>query len=98
MPAHYGLRPDDGERVACVRKQPANPSKQEPVCGREWQSACLPPAQHNDLLPKHEDFCFQRRSRSKQIDDEAKYQSDEIRHPAQRRPILYVTPTGFNLR
>jgi hypothetical protein len=26
-----------------------------------------------------------------QIDDEAKYQSDEIRHRAQRRPILYVT-------
>src|SRR5215216_8163047 len=86
MPAHSGLRPDDGERVACARKQPANPSKQEPVCGREWKSGCLTPTHHNDLLPKHEDFCFQRRSRSKQIDDEAKYQSDEsdIRHGVAR--------------
>ena len=98
MPAHYGLRPDDGERVASLWKQPADPTKDEPVCGHEWQSGWLTPAQHDDLLPKQEDFRFQRRSWSKQIDDEAKYQSDEIRHPAQRRPILYVTPTGFNLR
>src|SRR5215204_3700934 len=98
MPAHYGLRPDDGERVASLRKQPADPTKYQPVCGREWKSGCLTPTQHNDLLPKHEDFCFQRRSRSKQIDDEAKYQPDEIRHQAQGRPILYATPTEFNLR
>src|SRR5215211_5832713 len=97
MPAHYGLRPDDGE-PARVRKQPVDPTEHQPVCGREWKSGCLTPTQHNDLLPEHEDFCFQRRSRSKQIDDELKYQSDEIRHPAQRRPILYVTPTEFNLR
>jgi hypothetical protein len=30
-------------------------------------------------------FCFQRRSRPKQIDDGTKYQSDEIQHQAQRR-------------
>jgi len=62
MPAHYGLRPDDGERVACARKQPADPTKHQPVCGHELKSGRLTPAQHNDLLPKHEDFCFQRRS------------------------------------
>jgi hypothetical protein len=48
------------------------------------------PPQHNDLLPKHEYFCFQRHSRPKQIDDETKYQSDEIQHQAQRRPILLI--------
>src|SRR5215204_7353078 len=69
MPAHYGLRPDDGERVARVRKQPADPTKQQPVRGHEWQSGRLSPAEHNDLLPKHEDFRFQRRSRPKQIDE-----------------------------
>ena len=51
-----------------------------------------------DLLPKHEDFCFQRGPRSNQIDDETEYQSDEIQRPVQRRPILYAMPTGFNLR
>ena len=68
------------------------------VCGHERQSGWLASAQNVDLLPKHEDFCFQRRPRSKQIDDETKYQSDETQHPAQRRPILYDMPTGFNLR
>src|SRR5215204_5692111 len=65
---------------------------------KKWKPHCLTPTQHNDLLPKHEGFCFQRRSRSKQIDDEPKYKPDETRHSAHRGPILYVTPTGFNLR
>ena len=72
--------------------------KHQPVRGHKRQSGRFTPTQHNDLLPKHEDFCFQRRSRPKQIDDEAKYQPDENQHPAQRRPILYAAPTGFNLR
>src|SRR5205814_9908704 len=29
---------------------------------------------------------------------ETGYQSDEVQHPAQRRPIPYAVPTGFNLR
>jgi hypothetical protein len=62
MPAHDALRADNGERVATLRKQAANPTKNQPVCGREWKSGCLTPTQHNDLLPKHEDFCVQRRS------------------------------------
>jgi hypothetical protein len=72
------LWPYDGERVANIRKQPADPTEYQPVRGHEWQSGRFTPAQHGDLLPKHEDFCFQRRSRPKQIDDETKYQSDKI--------------------
>jgi hypothetical protein len=34
--------------------------------------------QHNDLLPKHQDFCFQRGSRPEQIDDESKDQPEEV--------------------
>ena len=98
MPANDGLRSYDGEGVAAVRKQPADPAQHHPVRGHEPQSGWLASAQNVDLLPKHDDFCFQRRPRSNQIDDETEYQSDEIQHPAQRRPILYVMPTGFNLR
>jgi hypothetical protein len=96
MPSHYRLRPYDGERTAGVRKKLADPAKDQPVCCRERQSVWFTPAQHSNLLPKHEDFCFQRRSRSKQIGDKTKDQSEEIKHPAQRRPILYTTPIGFN--
>ena len=98
MPAHDSLGSYHGEGVAGVRKDPAGPAQHQPVCSHEWQSGWLTSSQNRDLLPKHEDFCFQRRPRSKQIDDETEYQSDEIQHPAQRRPILYAMPTGFNLR
>ena len=52
------------------------------------------PAQHNDLLPKHQDLCFQRRPRSKRIADETE---DHLKRPnirRHRRPILCATPTG----
>jgi gentisate 1,2-dioxygenase len=75
-----------------------DPSQHQPIRGPKGPSGRFRPPQHNDLLPKHKDFCFQRRSRPKQIDDETKYQSDENQHQAQRRPILYAAPTGFNLR
>ena len=52
------------------------------------------PAQHNDLLPKHQDLCFQRRPRSKQIADETEDQFEETQYPSHRRPILCATPTG----
>jgi hypothetical protein len=98
VPAHNGLRPYDGERVASVWKQSACPSQHQPIRGHKGPSGRFRPPQHNDLLPKHKDFCFQRRSRPKQIDNETKYQPDENQHQAQRRPILYAAPTGFNLR
>ena len=38
-----------------------------------------------NLLPKHQDLSFQRRPRSKWIEDETEDQFDETQHPAQRR-------------
>src|SRR5262245_5910022 len=32
------FRPDDGERVASMRKQPAEPTKNQSVSDQEWQS------------------------------------------------------------
>jgi hypothetical protein len=60
VPAQNGFRPDDGERVASIRKQPADPTKNQSVSDQEWQSRWPTSAQHQDLLPKREDFCFQR--------------------------------------
>lgn len=96
--AAFSLSSDDGERVPGTRKQLADPGKNHPVCGSERRSDWFTPAQHNDLLPKYDDSRFQRRSRPEQVNDKTKYQSSEIQHSAQRRPIRYATPTGFNLR
>jgi hypothetical protein len=70
MPVHNGLRPDDGECVAGVWKEPTDPPQDQLLCGNEWRSDRLGPAQQDDLLPKHKDFCLQRCSRSKQIGEE----------------------------
>jgi hypothetical protein len=88
MPVHNGLRPDDGECVAGVWKEPTDPPQDQLLCGNEWRSDRLGPAQQDDLLPKHKDFCLQRCSRSKQIGEETKCQPDDSQHPAQLRPIL----------
>jgi hypothetical protein len=81
MPAHDGLRSYHGQCGAGIRKQPADPTQHRFVCGHERKSGWPTSAQHGDLLPKHEDFCCQRRLRSKQIDNETGYQSDEAKHP-----------------
>jgi hypothetical protein len=72
MPAHDGLRSYNGEGLAAAGKQSADPAQQQPVCGHERQSVWLTSAQNRDLLPKYDDFYFQRRPRSKQIDDKTK--------------------------
>jgi hypothetical protein len=41
----------------------------------------LPRRKNIDLLPKHVDFCLERRPRSNQIDSKTEYQSDEAQHP-----------------
>ena len=61
MPAHHRLRPNDGKCITGIWKQPADPAQNQPVAGREWQPAYPTPAQHNDLLPEHQDLSFQRR-------------------------------------
>jgi hypothetical protein len=96
VPAH--VRSYHGQCGTGVRIQPADPSQHQFVYGHERKSCWFTSAQNGDLLPRHEDFCSQRRPRSKQIDNETEYQSDEAQHPAQRRPILCTMPTGFYLR
>ena len=101
MPAHDSLRSYDGEGLASVRKQPADPAQHQPVCSLEWQSGWSTSAQNSDLLPKHEYFCFQRRPRSKQIDDETNInlRRPTIRHSVARfsghaNRIQFTTGTG----
>jgi adenylate cyclase len=82
MPANNGIRPNDGERLAGLRKQLADPTQNHPVDGQKWHPTGPNSSQHNDLLPQHEDLGFQRRARSDQIDDNPKNYSAEIQHPA----------------
>jgi hypothetical protein len=98
MPANDGIRPNDGERLAGLRKQLADPTQNHPVDGPKRHPTGLPSSQHDDLLPQHEDLGFQRRARSEQIDDNPDNYSAEIQHPAEDHPILRLTPTGRNLR
>jgi predicted phage terminase large subunit-like protein len=98
MPANNSIRPNDGERLAGLRKQLADPTQNHPVDGLKWQPTGPPSSQHNDLLPQHEDLGFQRRARSEQIEDNPDNYSAEIQHPAEHHPILRLTPTGRNLR
>ena len=98
MPAHHCLRPDNGECGTGIWKQPADPAQNQSIAGREWQPAYPTPAQHNDLLPKHQDLCFQRRPRSKQIEDETEDQFDETQHPAPASPDSVRHANRVNLR
>jgi hypothetical protein len=96
--ANNGIRPNDGERLASLRKQLADPTQNHPVDDQKWHPTGPASSQHDDLLPQHRDLGFQRRARSEQIDDNPKNYSAEIQHPAEDRPILRLTPTGWNLR
>ena len=96
--ANNGIRPNDGERLASLRKQLADPTQNHPVDDQKWHPTGPASSQHDDLLPQHRDLGFQRRARSEQIDDNPKNYSAEIQHPAEDHPILRLTPTGWNLR
>jgi hypothetical protein len=50
------------------------------------------------LLPQHENLGLQRHARPQQIDDNPKFYSAEIQHPAEDHPILRLSPTVWNLR
>ena len=69
LAAQYCVRPNDGERVARVWKQPTGPTQRQPVDGQKFQPAWFTPAQHDDLVAQNQDFCFQRSSRPEQIGD-----------------------------
>jgi len=56
------------------------------------------PTQHDDLLSEHQNFGFKRRSRPKQVSDQAQDGPAEIPHPTQDCPIRRQLPTGSDLR
>jgi hypothetical protein len=58
MPANNGIRPNDGERLAGLRKQLADPAQNHPVDGPKWHPTGATSSQHDDLLPQHEDLGF----------------------------------------
>jgi hypothetical protein len=99
MPTNDGIRPNDGKRLAGLRKQLADPTQNDLVDGKKKQpTGPTSSSQHDDLLPQHENLGLQRRARQKQIDDNPKNYSAEIQHPAENHPILCLLPTAWNLR
>ena len=59
MPPNHGIGSNDGERVAGLRKQTADPTQNKPVNSQKWHPIWLAPSQHDDLLFEHQDFGFQ---------------------------------------
>src|SRR5262245_8407284 len=53
VPPNHGIGSNDGERVAGVRKQVADPTQNEPVDGQKWHPIWLAPTQDDDLLFEH---------------------------------------------
>src|SRR5262249_9219929 len=51
---------DDGERVAGLRKQMADPTQDDFVCDKQGQPARPTSMQHNNLLSQYQDLGFQR--------------------------------------
>ena len=90
VPSQDRLRPNHGQRVTRVRKQPADPSQHQPVDGPHGRSGWPASAQHDDLLTQHQNLSFQCRSRPEQIDDECPNQPDEVRH---RRSVARFSAT-----
>ena len=93
MPANDGISPNDGERLAGLRKQLADPTQNHPVDGQKWHPTGPTSSQHDDLLPQHEDLGFQRHARSEQIDDNPKNYSGEFQHP--QRIIQFCVSRGI---
>jgi hypothetical protein len=88
----------DGECGIGTRNKPTDPTQNDPIDRKKWQPTWLTPTQYDDLLSEHQDFGFQRRSRPKQVNDQAEDQPAEIPHPTQDCPILRRLPTGSDLR
>ena len=58
MPANDGIRPNDGERLAGLRKQLADPTQNHSVGDQKWHPPGPASSQHDDLLPQHENRGF----------------------------------------
>jgi hypothetical protein len=57
MPANYGIRPNDDEHLAGLRKQLADPTQNHPVDGQKWRLPAKFPAQPNrEFLQRNREF------------------------------------------
>jgi hypothetical protein len=65
VPADHGLRLDDLQSLEHYRGQVIGPSKHQAVNAGEGHSLGRFSAQNIELVPKHEDFGFQRSPRPK---------------------------------
>src|SRR5262245_55460382 len=87
VPAQQRRRPYDLQSVQHPRSQAIEANKQQPVYAAEGQALRATAAQNVELVPKHEDFGFQRSPRSEQPDQGAPDQSAKIAHRSNYRPI-----------
>src|SRR4030088_2084455 len=86
MPFDYGLRLDNRQRVANVRKKPIEANKNQSVDGAEGLFLRSSSPQNVYLLPQRQDFRIERRPRLKQIYDHPNNEPDKISHPATASP------------
>src|SRR4030088_2956091 len=82
MPFDYGLRLDNRQRVANVRKKPIEANKNQSVDGAEGLFLRSGSPQNVYLLPQQ----FQPCPRPKQICDHPNNKPDKISHPATASP------------
>src|SRR5262249_34655824 len=87
VPAHQGLRPYNLQSVQHPGSQAVEPNKQQPVDAPEGHSLRGFASQNVQLMPKYEDFGFQRSPRPEQPDQPAPDQSAKIAHRSDYRPI-----------
>ena len=87
VPAHQRLRPYNLQSVQHPGSQPTEPNKHQPVDAAEGHSFRGFAPQDVELVPKNEDFRFQRSPRPEQPDQGAPDQSAKITHRSDYQSI-----------
>ena len=83
MPTDYGFWPDDHQGAQRVRRQAIQPGKYQPIDVAEGRPLGGLPPQDIELMAQHQDFCFERGSRSEESDQPAPDQPAEVSHRAE---------------
>src|ERR1700755_1861343 len=86
MPFDYGLRLDNRQRIANARAKPIEANKNQAVDGAEGLFLRSGSPQKVYLLPQYPNFCLERCSRPKQINDHPNNEPDKISHPVTASP------------
>src|SRR5262249_1236895 len=87
VPAQQRRRPYDLQSVQHPRSQAIEPNKQQPVYAAEGYPLRTTAPQNVELMPQHQDFGFQRSTRSEQPDQGVPDESAKIGHRSNYRPI-----------